>query len=234
MGNTKESIWHKTSTMVMVYAISYAVIMLIQAGLMIFGQAVDTGKIVPTFITSLLNAKVEMPLEALSIIWVALASAYIGVDRGAYAVKTSTLEYGKQDVGDPRTLRQIILVSGLLFMEGITLSTVCAADFQLTQLASAFGTTTVLYVIGQKAIKITKYAGSGPNPSLEQLHEVQDNIGKDVPFAAAVAPKTDEEIVADRISDAISDPETKAAKDTAMKILKEDAKSVIKDIKNQE
>jgi hypothetical protein len=190
-----------------------------------------SGQVNVPFWVKFFNLNLQMPVSAMAYIWVGISSAYVGIDRVAYAVKSSTLEYGKTDVGSPQTLRKVILISGLLLLQGIIFNSVVDYDFDLPELASAFGTTVLLYIAGQKAVKITKYAGSGPDATPEQLQEAQneknvDEGKSDVPFATSVKAKTEDEIVADRISDALATPESKEAKKVVIDVLKEDVQKI--------
>lgn len=176
----------KTSFMVFVYAFVVGLCLVIQAVLNLMPSFVENEIIKSNYWVNILNSDLEMPLEILSFLWVTMISAYIGIDRGLYAARSFTLSYGETDVGDPHTIRIVILVSGLLFLEAIACNAICRGDYALTEFASGFGMSCCLYVAGQKVIKAGK-ASDGKHDK-EELHpeemdepESQDNT-EDIPM----------------------------------------------------
>lgn len=144
-----------TSFMVIAFAVVLAVSMIVQAVLNYLPSIAEiTHK---PWLVKFLNNDLEMPITELSFLWISIVAAYVGIDRAAYAAKTFTLSYGEQDVGDPQTIRRIILISGLLYLEAVILNSIVKGDYSLGNLATAFGSTVLLYVAGQKVTKIGQF-----------------------------------------------------------------------------
>ncbi len=155
-------IYFKTSFWVFLYAIIFIFIMLIQTGISLL-QVEETKAFLlekfseVEFIVNILNGNVNMPLKSLSAFWIAICAAYVGVDRTAYALKSARISVGNTDVGDPKTLRCIMIISFIVLMVGVASNTFVDYDFQLENLGAAFGSSVALYIAGQKAIKCVKY-----------------------------------------------------------------------------
>ena len=151
----KTPIWYKTSFIVVFYAVVTSILMVIQLALHLclkFNWS-TTNPIFRDFI----NGNLELPMQTISWFWMAISAAYIGVDRTAYAIKTANTKIGQADMGDPATIRHIIVISGLLAVEALICNGLVEADFQLDAFFTAFGTSCTFYVAGQKAIKSVKY-----------------------------------------------------------------------------
>jgi hypothetical protein len=83
-----------------------------------------------------------------------IVSGYTGTDRIAYFVKSKTLEYGTQDLGDVRKLRLIIFLMLGLVIEAIVLRVFFGLEgIAVEQLLIGFSASGGLYAIGNKAIK---------------------------------------------------------------------------------
>lgn len=151
----KKSIFRKTSTWVFVYAIAALVSMLFQA----FIAACIKFDIHfhGTALSSLVNGNFQMPMSNIGWMWCSLCAVYCGVDRAAYTIRSSQLESGKIDVGDPNMLRRVIVVAGLLAFVACLCNGFVEADFDLNSWSSAFGSSVVLYVGGMKATKMVQY-----------------------------------------------------------------------------
>lgn len=181
----KERFWWKTSFMVFVYAVSLITMMFIQDIIYIIGNYSEALQYVKVngFLFNVLNGQIRLPISSLSHLWVAVCSAYIGVDRAAYAIKSSKMKRGKTDIGDPATLRKIIFVSGLVLLFGCVSNCFVDYDFELNSLASAFGSSILLYIAGQKAIKSVKYTDGDLNgngiPDNEENNESETEVEAD-------------------------------------------------------
>ena len=159
MRKIKTPFFYKTSFYVSIYALTCAITMLLQI-IAIFITTKDFGILnnffLLKFLKIIVNPKTALPIETLNSLWVAISAVYIGTDRAAFAWKTANLAQGKMDVGDPSKARRIIFYSGLLMLEGFLFNAVDGDfDFGLEQLASAFGTSTLLYIAGMKSIRLT-------------------------------------------------------------------------------
>ena len=152
---TKKKWSWATSSMVILYAIVFFLIMGIQFSIDMFAKYEITfhGKLLMNFI----NGEIMLPINAMATIWVAICAAYCGVDRASYLIKSTTESRGQCDMGNPAMLRFIILLAGLLFAAGIVFGFFSDCNYELSTLASAWGSSIVLYVAGQKGIKIAKY-----------------------------------------------------------------------------
>lgn len=151
-----------TVFIVHLYAIVVAVLMALQAGILMMGKLIEADIIVVhtsafQMMEKFVNGELALPIGVLATMWIALVTAYVGADRAGAFIHSQKLEYLQRDVGNPRKLRMIILASGLLFAWGVTLSTLVDFDFALAQFATAFGSTCTLYVAGQKAISAARY-----------------------------------------------------------------------------
>lgn len=176
----KEKFYWKTSFMVFIYAAVLITMMFIQDIIYIVGnysELIEKVK-VDGFLFNILNGQVGLPISSLSFLWVAVCAAYIGVDRAAYAIKSSKMISGETDVGDPATLRKIIFVSGLVLLFGCASNCFVDYDFELNSLASAFGSSILLYIAGQKAIKSVKYVDGDLNGNGIPDDE-EDELAKD-------------------------------------------------------
>ena len=162
----------KTSFMVFVYAAVVGLCLIIQTVLNLLPTLVEGEIIKSNFWIGILNSELQMPIEVLAFIWVTMVSAYVGVDRGLYAARSFTLSCGETDVGDSHTLRLIILVSGLVFLEAVICNAVCKGEYALTEFASGFGMSCCLYVAGQKVIKAGKSVEGSHDKS--ELHPTED------------------------------------------------------------
>lgn len=157
--NVKTPLFYKTSFYVSIYALVCAITMLLQI-IAIFVTTKNFGNFnnffLVRFLKIIVNPKTALPIETLNSLWVAISAVYIGTDRATFAWKTANLAQGKMDVGDPSKARKIIFCSGLLMLEGFVFNTIDGDfDFGLEQLASAFGTSTLLYIAGMKTIRLT-------------------------------------------------------------------------------
>lgn len=158
---TETPFYYKTSFFVRLYAIILAVVLILQA-LIILVQNSEFADLLRMdlqkgVLLDFLNGSLVFPIETMTNFWVAISCAYIGVDRASYFIKTSNCESGQTDFGDPSSNRKIILWSGLLYGVAVLCNMFVDAEFSLTQFAAAFGSSIMLYVAGQKGIKCVKY-----------------------------------------------------------------------------
>ena len=176
----KEKFYWKTSFMVFLYAATLIAMMFFQDIIYIIGNYSDVLEHIKAngFLFNILNGQIKLPISSLSFLWVAVCAAYIGVDRAAYAIKSSKMISGETDIGDPATLRRIIFVSGLVLLFGCISNCFVDHDFELNSLASAFGSSILLYIAGQKAIKSVKYVDGDLNGNGIPDNE-EDELAKD-------------------------------------------------------
>ena len=153
--NKKDSIFWKTSTWVFVYSIACFITMVLQALIALCIKYNFTFKNI--VFSDLINGSLMLPISNMGWLWCSICAVYAGVDRASYAIKTSQLESGKLDIGDPKSLRKIIIIAGVLFFIAVICNGFADADFDLNSWSSAFGSSILLYVGGMKAIKSVKY-----------------------------------------------------------------------------
>lgn len=117
-----------------------------------------------------------IPLEIFAWGLLALCAGYAGIDRAALATKSSLMEVGTCDMGDPSKLRKVIYLLFLVFAESTILNFFFGEDFTKTIItqqgettrvyaglslplegvSSALVSTIVIYVLGNKSIRITQ------------------------------------------------------------------------------
>lgn len=170
----KTPVWYKTSFMVVLYAVITAILMLVQLALHLCLKF-DWQTMNPIF-KDFINGNLELPMQTISWFWMAISAAYIGVDRTAYAIKTANTKRGQSDMGDPATIRHIILISGLLALEALICNGLVEADFQLDAFFTAFGTSITFYVAGQKAIKSVKYVDGKLDTNGDGIPDEEQNL----------------------------------------------------------
>lgn len=151
----KKSIFWRTSTWVIIYAIAAFLAMTIQSVicLALKYNFQYHGVVFADF----LNGNLTMPISNIGWIWCSICAAYCGADRAVFAIKTANLESGKIDVGDPSKLRLVIVLAGLLAIFACVANGLVDADFDLNAWSSAFGSSVLLYVAGMKACHATQY-----------------------------------------------------------------------------
>lgn len=135
MKTLRQALW-STSTIVWLSAFLVAFAMVLQG----FASGFENGII--------------LPHQALTWSFTVIASGYAGTDRIAQFVKTQSLEYGKVDLGNPKRLRHLIVVTVLLLVLGVVLTSFFnIPGLALEALATAFGGTGVAYVVGNKSLR---------------------------------------------------------------------------------
>ena len=117
----------------------------------------------PESILKIINGETKLPLETLSWGWTAIVSLYCGFDRFVDIKNTMNLIPGKMNFGDLAKLRHIILMSLFLLILSTIFSFITKSDYQLTSNTTAFITTTLIYVSGNKLIKSFRYEGKDGN-----------------------------------------------------------------------
>lgn len=116
---------------------------------------------------SYVNPDFRLPIDNLTLIWTIICSAYIGIDRAAYCVRSAEMISGEGDVGNPATLRVVIVLTVGFFFLAMGCNIFVDADYDLVTLSTAVGTSMSLYITGQKALRICKNV-NGKTISSEQ------------------------------------------------------------------
>lgn len=111
-------------------------------------------------------ADFTFPLSIFSWGLVAINSAYAGIDRIAMMSKTSMMEVGKADMGDPQKLRKIIYLLTIIFVQSVALHFFFGFDkivngityhgviFPLDGITTSLVSCITIYVAGNKGIRV--------------------------------------------------------------------------------
>ena len=114
------------------------------------------------------TATADIPLQIFSWGLVAIVAGYSGIDRASLAVKSSLMEVGACDMGNPEQTRKSIILLGLVFIENVILNFVFGVDITIDNItysgiklplegvSSALVATVVAYVLGNKSIRLTQ------------------------------------------------------------------------------
>lgn len=159
--NKKTPIYYSSRFWVGLYFAVYSLFLTIQfvLGTLEYANILN----LPESILKIINGETKLPLETLSWGWTAIVSLYCGFDRFVDIKNTINLIPGKMNFGDLAKLRHIILMSLFLLILSTIFSFITKSDYQLTSNATAFITTTLIYVSGNKLIKSFRYEGKDGN-----------------------------------------------------------------------
>jgi hypothetical protein len=106
------------------------------------------------FLIPLLNKKFELPMDIITSLWTAIAAGYVGLDRGMFAL--DGLKNGNKIEAFTESKRKhmihIIILSFLIYVLAVALNILFTASLSLVPLATAFGSTVLCYVLGNKVI----------------------------------------------------------------------------------
>ena len=213
--------WWRTSVLVKTYAFFLMIIVALQALICMCAKYNFTFNNIA--FADFINGNLQLPISNMAWIWCAVCAAYCGVDRTSYALKTAQLESGQTDFGDPHSLRVIILLSAILFIEAIVCNGAVDAEFDLNAFSSAFGSSVLLYVVGQKAIKTVKYVNGKIDANGNGIADEDEGLAlKSDPIVHEIGrTKTEEEQAYDRIKDAMTKgDDVDALKDVAVDAIK--------------
>ena len=122
------------------------------------------------------TATSSIPLEIFAWGLLAICAGYSGIDRASLATKSSLMEVGTCDMGDPAKLRSVIYLLFAVFVESVALNFFFGQDLTkvliiegseiervypglnlpLEGVSSALMSTIVMYVLGNKSIRLTQ------------------------------------------------------------------------------
>jgi hypothetical protein len=108
------------------------------------------------FFTVFLNQNFVLPMTIISDFWAAISAAYVGVDRGMYMIdgyKNGGNHSEAFSDDQLKHLTQVILQSFIIYSLAVGLNIFFDSDLALAPLAVSFGTSILLYVAGNKAVK---------------------------------------------------------------------------------
>lgn len=130
----------------------------------------------PTWLST--TATSGIPLEIFAWGLLAICAGYSGIDRASLATKSSLMEVGTCDMGDPAKLRSVMYMLTAVFVESVALNFFFGQDFSKTivladgfetvervypglnlpleGVSSALMSTIVIYVLGNKSIRLTQ------------------------------------------------------------------------------
>lgn len=124
-----------------------------------------------------------IPLEIFAWGLLVICAGYAGIDRASLAVKTSMMDIGTCDMGDPQKLRKVIYLLFMIFIEGLILNFIFGKDLRVPSefetledgtkvileytvynglklpqegVCSALVSTISVYVLGNKSIRLTQ------------------------------------------------------------------------------
>ena len=176
MENKKKPFYYESRFWVGLYAFVMLIIMTLQ---LILGLLQNQEIVVKSVtLNKFINGEVDLPMEALSWFWFGLVSLFCGFDRFVDVRTTMHLSSGQMSLGDLAKLRGIIIESMILFLYAVACNLLVDKDFQLAQMASAFGSATIIYVSGNKIVKAYKYAGSKDDDKDGIPDDIQDEYEK--------------------------------------------------------
>lgn len=227
----KKPFWYRTSFYVFLYAFILAILMLMQAAISLCVKMDLT--INNVVLMDFINGSLVLPINSMAWIWLGIASIYVGADRTMMFFKNIQETNTVYNMGEPKILRKVIFIAGILLLIAITCNGISDADFNLDAFASTFGTTILFYIAGQKAVATSKTLNSnidtnsdGIDDSLQKI-DVEGNIiygskkeSDDDIVNAVNKEKTEDEKAIDKIKDVFSEPEAKETKDVAVNVLK--------------
>lgn len=147
------------------------------------------------------DATSAIPLEIFSWGLVAIVAGYSGIDRAGLAVKTSLMEIGTCDMGNPAQTRVSIYLLCLVFVEILILNFCLSTNFivegvefsglqiPMTGVSSALVSTVVVYVLGNKSIRLTQ--------NIDKTKETEDWADEKKPktYVAEIVDGKEEEVI---------------------------------------
>lgn len=207
----RKSIFWKTSTWVVIYAIVAFLAMAFQSAICLVMKYNFQYKGV--VFSDFLNGSLALPISNIGWLWCSICAAYCGVDRACFTIKTANLEAGKMDIGNPAKIRMVIILAGLLAMFACMANGFVDAEFDLNAWSSAFGSSVLLYVAGMKACHATQFVNGkldSDGDGIADEDQARDQEGNLI-FGQQKSLK-------ERIEEIESNPE--ASKDDILKLLK--------------
>jgi hypothetical protein len=137
---------------VVFYALFVMITLLLQClipFLQTFGDIMHLSYMIP-----FLNQEFVLPMDIITSLWTAIAAGYVGLDRGMFAI--DGLKNGNKIEAFTESKRKhmihIILLSFFIYVLAVILNIIFNANLSLTPLATAFGSTILCYVLGNKVI----------------------------------------------------------------------------------
>lgn len=194
MTDKKKSIFpFSTSSWLTVYTIFYMVLTVVACIPRLIVMFAD-----PVWVVSHISPDFYdlVPLDVFAWGMLITFAGYCGIDRGVFAVKTSFMEMGTADYGDPKKLRKVIYLVFAVFIETLLLNLFFGIDYTLTientdvsvvypgikipltQIGSALASCFACYVLGNKSIRITQQidATGGEETEIPWANEKEQKV----------------------------------------------------------
>lgn len=161
---------YSTSFWITAYAVFYMILTVIACIPRLIVMFADPNWVINTISPDFYNV---VPLEVFAWGMLICYSGYCGIDRSVFAVKSSFMEMGSADYGDPKKLRKVIYLVFAVFCETLILDLFFGMDYSmvledetvltypgikipLTQIGSTLASCFTCYVIGNKSIRVTQ------------------------------------------------------------------------------
>lgn len=167
----KKHIWYSSNFWVVLYAIILILLIVLQ---LVLGFLDNNLIPLPEGLTQFVNNQVQLPMAVAAWFWVALISAYCGFDRYVNLKETQHLSMGQMSLGNLSRLRFMMVLSLMVFIFSLASSFAVDKNFELVQFFSAFGSSVLLYISGNKLIKANKFKGEDKDKD-----GIPDDIQKD-------------------------------------------------------
>lgn len=173
----KKKFLHSTRKWVLMYSIFYMVLTLFYCSPRLLVSVLSPEHLNRTVQWLCNDATAGIPLDIFAWGLFIISAAYCGLDRSIFAVRSSMMEMGTCDMGNPSKVRHVIYLMFTIFLETVTLNYLLGADVNISftdnsgqlitntyngihlpldQVSSALVSVIVCYVAGNKAIKVTQ------------------------------------------------------------------------------
>jgi hypothetical protein len=110
------------------------------------------------FLNTFLNQNFVLPMDIISGFWAAISAAYVGVDRGMFMIDgfKNGQDIGAFDTDKIKHLTLVIILGLAIYVLAAGLNLFFDAELALAPLVTSFGSSVLLYVVGNKAIKASQ------------------------------------------------------------------------------
>ena len=140
----------RVSVIVIAYGVFVAFSLLIQCLIPLLELLHAQGYYANGRVIGIFNPNFQMPLEAIVFIYTLIVPLYLGIDRATAFMFITKEGANKVTIGDPKRLMVVMIQTFIIYLFGLALALIFDRDLQLTQLATAFGLSVLLYVGGKK------------------------------------------------------------------------------------
>jgi hypothetical protein len=147
-------IFNATSRYVLFFGLFVMISLIFQCIVPFFAKYVElTGY--TGWITIFLNQNFQLPMDIISDFWAAISAAYIGVDRGMYMIDGFKNGEESQAFSEDQLkhLTQVLIESFIVYSLAVSLNLFFDSNLALSPLAVSFGSSCLLYIVGNKAVR---------------------------------------------------------------------------------